>query len=155
MTRRPRCGFRPCSSTAAARCITPRCAATSRPSPNWRSTAHPCVRAEARRERAPRARRGEMTSLAQVHDVGLGGATPLHVAALTADSELAAAELIARGAPVNAEDAWGATPLHCMVANRRMHGATAVLANGADVNRPLQATHTPPKSARADVASFL
>ena len=55
---------------------------------------------------------------------------------------------------MNAEDAWGATPLHCMVANRRMHGATAVLANGADVNRPLQA-NTPPKSARADVASFL
>ena len=88
-----------------------------------------------------------MTSLAQVHDVGLGGATPLHVAALTADSELAAAELIARGAPVNAEDAWGATPLHCMVANRRMHGATAVLANGADVNRPLQAKHPPQERA--------
>ena len=94
----------------------------------------------ARRNGAARA--SQRTSLAQVHDVGLGGATPLHVAALTADSELAAAELIARGAPVNAEDAWGATPLHCMVANRRMHGATAVLASGADVNRPLQAIYT-------------
>ena len=66
------------------------------------------------------------------------GSTPLHVAALNADSGPLKA-LIAAGADVNARDREGATPLHMAAYATRTEHARLLLQAGADVTAKTEA----------------
>jgi ankyrin repeat protein len=67
-----------------------------------------------------------------VNDVGNGGATAMHMAGLSEAGQHLVGELAGMGAGLNAADAFGYLPLHRMVQNNLLYGASTALALGAD-----------------------
>lgn len=67
--------------------------------------------------------------------LGYGGATPLHMAALTPDGTQMMQLLLSNGADPNAIDAFGFTPLHRVIQSGNIEGATLLLSNGANVTQ--------------------
>ena len=94
------------------------------------------------------------------------GATPLHLAVLADQGEIAEC-LIVKGADLNAKakDEYGGTPLHWAAALGRIEMARRLIEAGADVNAkdnngftPLDATHYDPESnkkAKLEIAELL
>jgi ankyrin repeat protein len=77
----------------------------------------------------------------------LYGATPLHSAAYSGQSEMVGF-LISLGAPINARDTIGAAPLHWAALANRKEAAQMLINAGADVNARTYQGKTPLRIAR-------
>jgi len=86
------------------------------------------------------------------------GNTPLHIAEISANKEMAAL-LISKGADVNARNTGGDTPLHIAAAVGHADMVESLLAKGANANAKNTAGETPlrwaEKTGRKDMAEVL
>ena len=73
-----------------------------------------------------------------VRAVGNGGATAMHVAGLSEAGQHCVGELAGMGAELDATDVFGYRPLHRMVQNNLIYGASTALALGADPSAGLR-----------------
>eukprot|EP00967_Tisochrysis_lutea_P105541 scaffold161006_cov29-Tisochrysis_lutea.AAC.1 len=69
-------------------------------------------------------------------EISTGGATPLHVSAMSSQGQYSAQLLINAGADIEAVDSWGYTPIQRAAANNLPVAAEALRRAGADHNRP-------------------
>ena len=71
---------------------------------------------------------------ALVHQVGTGGATPLHMCGMSRRRQRCTTLIVDAGGRVNAVDSYGCTPLHRMASNNLAAGAQALVEAGAEVD---------------------
>ena len=78
-----------------------------------------------------------------INSVGNGGATPLHMAAISEPGQHIVDTLVRLGADPHLEDEFGYTPLHRFTISNLIYGAASVLTHGADPNHPGPDSSTP------------
>ncbi|KAF1325813.1 Ankyrin repeat protein, partial [Globisporangium splendens] len=93
---------------------------------------------------------GSLESLEALLDEGVSidihgnsGATALHMASLLPQGNGAVPFLLASGAPVNAVDEFGFTPLHRFIQSQNVEGATMLLYSGANLTIAAPGGETP------------
>lgn len=92
--------------------------------------------------KGPEAVRQLLAAGADPNEVMTGGARPLHTCGMSRSGQLSTQVLIEAGAEIEALDTYGYTPLHRMASNNLAVGAEALLAAGADPNRPTEKPYT-------------